>query len=171
MAIKKLHFLIFLSLLSSNCHSQNIGVGASAIYNFQAEGFGLGARVSVFPNNRVSFVPQFSYFFPFNKVNEYYVGLAGEFKFIQRDNLNLYATLHGGYNSWLNFSSSSMEGAKANNWDLEGGVGISTYTCLRPFIEYRYNLMHRETNLQFGFLFVFGCRVKKSSGGHCDAYG
>ncbi len=171
MNLRKRFIILVSCLFSLSGYSQNFGVGASAIYNFQTEGIGIGARASICPNHRLSFVPQFSYFFPFNKVNEYYIGLAGEFKFIQRDRINVYATVHGGYNSWLNYTASSMEGAKANNWDMEGGIGISNYRCLRPFIEYRYNLMHRETNVQVGFLYVFGCRVKKSSGGHCDAYG
>lgn len=169
MLLKKWFIFFFYSLFSFLGYSQNFGLGGSAIYNFQTEGFGMGVRASIFPNNRISIVPQFSYFFPFNKVNEYYLGLAGEFKIVQRDRINIYATLHGGYNSWLNYSASPMSGAQPNNWNMEGGIGISNYKCLRPFIEYRYNLKHRETNLQFGFLYVFGCRVKKSRG-HCDAY-
>jgi hypothetical protein len=167
---KSILFFLLLFLFCFKGKGQTLGIGASGIYNFQAEGFGVGVRASIFPNNRLSFVPQFSYFLPFNKVHEYYICLAGEYKFIERDRINAYAILQGGYNSWLNYADSPMEGAKQNNWDLEGGFGISNYNCLRPFIEYRYNLRHRETNLHLGLLFVFGCRTK-SSKGHCDAYG
>ena len=139
-------------------NAQNIGAGASAIYNFQTESFGAGIRASIFPNKRLSIVPQFSYFFPFNKINEYTIGLGLEYKFIKRDKINLYALIHGGYNSWISYKSSSYKDAKPTNWNLEGGLGISTNTCLRPFLEYRYNVKFRETHLDLGFLYIFGCR-------------
>lgn len=138
--------------------SQNIGVGADAMYNFQTESFGVGARVNFFPNSRLSIVPQFSYYFPFNKVTEYYAGLGLEYKFIRRTKFNIYAVAQGAYNSWLNHESSGMEGAQQNNWNLEGGIGISNNWCLRPFMEYRYNLKFRETHLRLGILYIFGCR-------------
>ena len=139
-------------------NAQNIGAGASAIYNFQTESFGAGIRASIFPNKRLSIVPQFSYFFPFNKINEYTIGLGLEYKFIKRDKINLYALIHGGYNSWISYKSSAYKDAKPTNWNLEGGLGISTNTCLRPFLEYRYNVKFRETHLDLGFLYIFGCR-------------
>lgn len=163
MKMLKLYSLSFILIaLTFVGKSQTIGAGASAIYNFQSESFGAGARVSIFPNNRLSFTPQFSYFFPFNKINEYTIGLAVEGKIIKRQKLNIYALLHGGYNSWLNYKSSGMKDAKPTNWNFEGGLGISTNTCLRPFIEYRYNTRFRETHLDIGFLYIFGCNKNKS---------
>jgi len=153
--------LLFHLIISIQCKSQTIGAGASAIYNIQTESFGAGARVTVFPNSRISLTPQFSYFFPFNKINEYTIGLGLEGKFIKRENINLYAVLHGGYNSWINYKSSGLKDAKTTNWNFEGGIGISTNTCLRPFLEYRYNLKFRETHLNLGFIFIFGCRNNK----------
>jgi hypothetical protein len=148
-------------LLANPCNSQTIGAGASAIYNIQTESFGAGARVTVILNNRISLTPQFSYFFPFNKINEYTIGLGLEGKFIKREKINLYALLHGGYNSWINYKSSGLKDAKTTNWNLEGGVGISTNTCLRPFLEYRYNIKFRETHLNLGFIYIFGCKKNK----------
>jgi hypothetical protein len=164
-----LPFILLMPLLSN---SQNIGIGADAMYNFQTESFGAGARVNFFPNNRLSFVPQFSYYFAFNKINEYFIGLGLEYKFIRRDRINFYAILHGGYNDWINYEASPLKGAQPNNWDLEGGIGVSTNTCLRPFLEYRYNVKFLETHLRLGILYIFGCR---KGGGHnrdrrCDAY-
>ncbi len=153
--------------------AQFIGVGADAMYNFQTESIGAGARVNFFPNNRLSFVPQFSYYFPFNKVSEYFLGLGLEYKFIRRERVNFYAIVHGGYNQWLNYEVSPLNNAKPNNWDLEGGIGVSTNTCLRPFLEYRYNIRFEETHLRLGLLYIFGCkkggrgRYKKD---RCDAY-
>lgn len=155
----KFTYLVLLVIFSlSTIKSQTIGAGASAIYNFQSEGYGAGLRASIYPNNRFSFVPQFSYFFGFNKVSEYTIGLAVEGKIIKYKKLNMYGLLHGGYNSWLNYKASPMKDAKPNNWNFEGGLGISTNTCLRPFLEYRYNIKFRETHLDLGFLYIFGCK-------------
>lgn len=151
--------------------SQNIGVGASAIYNFQTESFGAGVRASFFPDNNFSISPQFSYYFAFNKINEYNIGFALEYKFFRTDYLNFYGIFHGAYNRWINYAASSMNDAKLNNLNFEGGIGISTNHCLRPFLEYRYNVKFLETHLQFGLLYIFGCRsyyVDKNS--QCPAY-
>lgn len=155
--------------------SQLIGIGADAQYNFQTEGLGAGARVSIFPNNRLSFVPQFSYYFPFNKVNEYYAGLALEYKFIRRPKFNIYGIAHGAYESWLNYEQSPMKTAKPTNLDLEAGIGISGTKRLRPYAEYRYNIRFLETHLRVGVLYIFGSgRGSRGYGGsrdrHCDAY-
>ena len=169
--IKKISILLIL-LMPLFSKSQNIGVGADVMYNFQTESFGAGARVNFFPNRRLSIVPQFSYYFPFNKITEYYAGLGLEYKFIRRERVNFYLIAHGAYNNWINYASSSLKGAEPNNWNFEGGIGVSTNTCLRPFLEYRYNLKFMETHLRLGVLYIFGCR---KGGGHnrdrhCDAY-
>ena len=160
--------ILFLPLLSS---SQNIGVGADAMYNFQTESIGAGARVNFFPNRRLSIVPQFAYYFAFNKINEYYAGLGLEYKFIRRDKFNLYALAQGAYNSWLNYESSEMKGAQQNNWNLEGGIGISNNWCLRPFMEYRYNVKFQETHLRLGLLYIFGCRGGGNGGSGGGSHG
>ncbi len=166
-----LPFVLFISLLSK---SQNIGIGADVQYNFQTESIGAGARVNFFPNNTISIVPQFAYYFAFNKVNEYYAGLALEYKFLRFERFNIYAVAHGAYNDWISYEKSSLKGAQQNNWNLEGGIGISTNSCLRPYLEYRYNAKFLETNLRLGLLYIFGCRGG-GGGGHnrdkrCDAY-
>ena len=163
-------FFLFFSFLGK---SQNIGAGVDVMYNFQTESFGAGARVNVFPNNRLSFVPQFSYYFPFNKVEEYYIGLGLECKVLRRDKFNLYLLAHGAYNSWLNYERSSLKGAQLNNWNAEGGIGITNNRCLRPFLEYRYNIKFRETHLRLGLLYIFGCSGsrRKHSVDRCAAYG
>jgi len=162
---------ILIILMSSSAKSQDIGVGADGLYNFQTESFGAGARVSIFPDKRLSFVPQFAYYFPFNKINEYNLGLGLEYKFIKKKDVNFYVIAHGAYNRWLNYEDSPLDGSKPNNWNLEGGIGVSTNTCLRPFLEYRYNVKFRETNLHLGILYIFGCK-SASSKKHkrCAAY-
>ena len=162
-------FFIFLSSFAAG--AQNVGIGADVMYNFQTESIGVGARVSIFPNNRLSFVPQFSYYPGFNKIHEFYLGMGLEYKFLLRDKYHLYAIAHGAYNNWLNYSVSAMDGAKQTNWNLEGGIGISTNKCLRPFLEYRYNLKFRETHLRLGLLYILGCKGNGGkSHGLCPAY-
>ncbi len=156
--------------------AQNIGIGADLMYNFQTESFGAGARVSIFPNSTISFVPQFSYYPGFNKVHEYYLGLGLEYKFWRPKKLVFYLIGHGAYNSWLNYETSAMDGAQQTNWNLEGGIGVTNNKCLRPFLEYRYNLKFQETHLRLGLLYIFGCKGgggnKKGGKGHglCPAY-
>jgi len=153
-------FIPFL-LLAEKATAQTVGAGAEAIYNFQTESFGSGIRATVFPNKRISLSPQFSYFFPFNKIHEYTLGLAIEGKIVRIKAFQFYALAHGGYNKWLNYKSSALKGAKATNWNFEGGAGITTNTCLRPFLEYRYNIKFRETHLNLGFIYIFGCKNGK----------
>jgi hypothetical protein len=76
MAFKKpLLFWMVIFFINTSA-AQNIGIGADAVYNFQTTGFGNGLRVSIFPNKRLSFIPQLTYFYAFNKVHEYYAGLG-----------------------------------------------------------------------------------------------
>ena len=58
----------------------------------------------------------------------------------------------------MNASSSGMEGATPTNWNFEAGVGVTTDRCLRPFLEYRYNIKFFETHLRLGILYIFGCK-------------
>lgn len=160
--LRRIYFisLLLTLLLPKLSNSQNIGIGGDVMYNFQSEGFGAGARVNFFPNNRLSFVPQFAYYFKFNKVNEYYAGLGLEYKFIKTKKINIYGIVQGAYNSWLNYEASPMSGAQKNNWNVEAGIGISNNWCLRPFMEYRYNIKFQETHLRLGILYIFGCNNK-----------
>lgn len=179
MSFKKMFLMLIILVIPFLGKSQNIGVGGDVMYNFQTESLGAGLRVNFFPNNRLSFVPQFSYYPGFNKIKEYYLGLGLELKFLKLNNFNFYAIGHGAYNNWINYASSSMEGAKKTNWNLEGGLGVTTNKCLRPFLEYRYNLKFQETHLRLGLLYIFGCSggggKKKGGGGSkkghlCPAY-
>lgn len=164
--------LLFLSI-QFKIEAQNFGLGASAIYNFQTESFGIGIRGNIFPNKRISIVPQLSYYPAFNKVHEFIGGLGVEVKVIKKERFNIYGLIHGAYNNWINAEASPMPGAKPSNWNLEGGIGISTNKCLRPFLEYRYNIKFMETHLDLGFLYIFGCKkrgYKSRNSNKCPAY-
>ncbi len=155
-SMKKSQVLLALFLLPILGFNQNIGVGASALYNIQSESFGAGVRVSIYPNNTLSYVPQFSYYF-IGPVSEWTVGLSLEYKLLRSNTFDFYLLAHGGYNNWNNAGSSVLEGASSTNWNIEGGGGITTNKCLRPFLEYRYNIKFQETHLQLGLLYIFGC--------------
>jgi hypothetical protein len=155
--------VFFLSCVSA-LKAQTIGIGADAMYNFQSEGYGVGGRISIFPNNRLSFVPQMSYYFPFNKVYEAYAGMALEYKIIKTKRINFYLIANGAFDYWMNYKQSPMKDAKKKNLDVEGGGGISGTKCLRPFIEYRYNVVFRETYLRLGIMYIFGCKNNKKYG-------
>ncbi len=166
--------ILVFSFLSFFGFSQNIGVGASGVYNIQTESIGFGGRVNFFPNNTISIVPQITYYPGFSKITEYLVGLGVEYKIIRGNTFNYYLMAHGGYNNWTNADSSPMEGAQVGNWNLEGGIGITTNRCLRPFLEYRYNSKFLESHLQLGILFLFNCKGSGNNAGNskypCPAF-
>jgi len=160
--MKMLIIFLTLALLPIIGFSQNFGLGVSAMYNFQTESVGFGFRGNIFPNKTISYVPQVSYYPGIGPVAEYTAGLGIEYKIIRGRTFVWYLIGHGGYNHWLNPNPAVMKNAKPSNWNLEGGIGITTTKCLRPFLEYRYNIKFMETHLQLGLLYVFGC---KSGGG------
>ncbi len=157
--MKTLFLVLLIYLFPHLTKSQNIGAGASVLYNIQSESLGVGARVNFFPNNTISYVPQFSYYSLFiGSISEWTVGLSVEAKVIRGNTINWYLLAHGGYNNWSNAGASGLEGASSTNWNLEGGAGITTNRCLRPFLEYRYNIKFQETHLRLGLLYIFGCK-------------
>ncbi len=158
--MKKSYIIVILFTLPLLGFNQNVGIGGSALYNFQSETFGAGARIIFFPNSTLSIVPQYSRsLFSLGPIpiHEWTLGLSLELKVLRLNSFNFYLLAHGGYNNWMNFEASSMEGAAPTNWNAEAGIGISTNKCLRPFLEYRYNIKFQETHLQLGLLYIFGC--------------
>jgi hypothetical protein len=158
--MNRIVFAVFLLLFgeATECLAQNFGLGASGLYNFQTESVGAGLRGVVFPNKVISISPQVSYYFPFNKVHEITGGLSLEAKFARTRLFNIYGLAHGGYNRWISYDASALPDAQPNNWNFEGGIGVSGQKCLRFFAEYRYNLKFRETHLNAGLLYIFGCK-------------
>lgn len=163
---KTLVTLLIIILSPSLSYSQKIGVGGSAMWNFQTESLGLGGRVNFFPNNTISYVPQFTWYSLIGNISEWMVGLSIEAKIKRGNTFNYYLLAHGAYNNWSNAGSSGLDGAQTTNWNLEGGIGVTTNWCLRPFLEYRYNIKFQETHLRLGVLYIFGCQ--SNSGGYRD---
>jgi len=63
--------------------------------------------MSVFPDNMVSFTPQFYYFFV-GPISEWTAGLAMELKVIRFNSANIYLLAYGGYNNWMNPGESAF---------------------------------------------------------------
>jgi hypothetical protein len=156
------YFFLILFIFPFLGFNQNIGVGGAAIYNLQSESLGVAGRLSIYPKKTVSFVPQFSYYFS-GPISEWTAGLSIEVKAVRLKTLDFYLLGHGGYNNWLNPEESALKSASATNWNAEIGIGITTNKCIRPFLEYRYNIKFQETHIQFGVFYLFGCKNKGGS--------
>jgi hypothetical protein len=128
-------------------------VGFSGIYNFQTESFGIGTRAIFREKKKIQISPQLSYFLPFNKIHEWTIGAAAQYKFIKRKKIQSYSLVHLGYNRWINYESSYMKDAMLNNLNAEVGVGLVFGKRIRPFLEWRYNIRHQEGMLQVGLFF------------------
>ncbi len=161
----KRHFLIIFLIFIISISKAQFGLGVSGIYNFQTESFGVGGRIEIPFGAKVSLVPQLNYYPSFNKINEYYAGAAIHYYAFNIKKFRFYLLAHGGYNAWVNYQTSHMEDASYSNWNFEGGIGLTTSSCLRPFIEYRYNTKWYETALHVGLLYFFGCKSGKGHGG------
>ena len=154
--------LLFLIVTASDCYSQEYRLGGSAIYNVSNKGIGIGARVE-FPIKRVdlldglSVVPQVFYFPSFNKNTESYVGASVHLGLVSINNWSLYTLGNISYRQWINYQDSNDSTARFSNISLEGGVGITRKTCVRPFLELRMNFVAMEPMLRIGFLYTFNC--------------
>lgn len=155
---------IFLILLINSCivllHPASaqrrerpaVGYGAAIIYNFATEGFGLDLRAKIPTINRLSVVPEVSYYPAFNNYHELYAGAALHYEVLTLfGSYNLYAAGGGYYNNWLNADDFAPGQKKQNNFAPEAGGGlVRNHGCIRPFIEDRYDFKWKENNLRIG---------------------
>jgi hypothetical protein len=160
-SIIKAILVLLIVLQGSELYSQKFGLGLEAIYNFQTNSFAPGIR-GEFVKGQISIVPQIAYYPGFNKVSEFYAGASLHCNIMSYGTYTLYAILHGSYNGWINYESSPMDNAKFSNWCLEGGLGLKTSKCIRPFLEFRYNVKWKEANLRLGVMYFFNCKDKKN---------
>lgn len=162
--------LIVLLALTFQAKAQKFGMGASLMYNFQTESFAPSLR-GEFVRGELSIVPQVAYYPPFNKINEFYVGVSLHLNLISYSDYTLYGIANASYNGWMNHESSMMEKAKFSNWGAELGGGLKKGKCLKPFLELRYNFKWKEANLGLGLVYFFNCKKKKGPRAmSCPAY-
>lgn len=168
--MRVLFTLLVILTFSQILPAQKKSVGLEGIYNFQTSSIGFGGRFEI-PLRYFSVVPQVSYFPAFNKVSEFYAGASLHANVIKMKKWTSYGIIHGGFNGWLNYSSSPMKDAKFANWDAEAGLGLKTNGCIFPFVEGRYNFKWREATVHVGLAYTFGCKSKKGIGSSCPVYG
>jgi hypothetical protein len=147
---------------------KGIGYGGSIIYNFHAASLGADLRVKIPVMNKLSFVPQFSYFPAFNDYHEYYGGAALHLEIARIGSYNLYIHGAGFYNRWMNAKDYSPDVGDEINFAYELGGGlVRSYGCVRPFIEDGYDFRWRENSLRIGiYIYPGSCQSKEK----CPAY-
>ena len=161
-------------LLVQQGKAQKFGLGAEAIYNFQTTSFAPGIRAE-FVKGQMSIVPQVAYYPAFNKVTEFFAGASLHLNIMSYGQYTLYFIVHGSYNGWINYESSPMSNARFSNWCLDGGLGLKTNKCIRPFMEFRYNFKWKEANIRLGVMYFFNCanrngKGRKKKAVSCPAY-
>jgi hypothetical protein len=163
---------LLLGALELNAQSdESWSIGASAIYDFQSNGIGIGARAYFPLTERFAVSPQVAYFPPFNSIHELYAGASLQFAFLFFQEWHMYLLGSGYYNRWFNARDYSGTAAKPNNFAPEGGLGImKTYGCLKPFAEGRYDTKWKEFHVQLGILLSFGDCFIPSGRDRCPAY-
>ncbi len=164
---------VFISVLVSICNSSysqdKFGVGVSAIYNFQTEAVGVGARAEIGLLNRLSVAPQVMYFMPFNKVHELFGAVNLHYRVVYLGKFYSYLIAGGSANYWMNYAESPWKRAKPFSVIAEVGVGVAYgEKQFRPFAEYRYNPVWLEGSIHVGLMYYPDwMRGSRSS---CPAY-
>jgi hypothetical protein len=159
---------LFCSTVAVSQTDEKVAYGLSAMYDFQSNGLGIGARAYIPWVEHIAFSPQIAYYPPFNSYHEIYIGGAAQYTFYQMVNWHWYALGALYYDRWFNSDKFEGKVAKPNNIAEELGVGIKrTYDCFQPFAEARYDFKWKEYSVQVGFMISFGdCFVPF----RCSAY-
>ncbi|MEP7171555.1 MAG: hypothetical protein ABI855_19445, partial [Bacteroidota bacterium] len=119
--------------------------------------WGAGLRVKIPIRNRLSAVPEISYFPSFNRYHELYAGVALHYEILTIRSYNLYLAAGGYYNNWINAEAYAPGLKKKNNFAPEAGGGlVRNRGCWRPFIEDRYDFKWKENTLRIGIYWYPG---------------
>ena len=174
-----LFILLTIFLLSNSLYAQKSAIGASLIYNFQAEGYGFGVRYLIPISPAIELVPQASYFPGFNLVNEYYIGASLQLALFTSGNFKFYILGNASYNGWRNFEHFNNEFAQYSSYAIDAGAGLTyRFGCMKFFAEQRYNANWKEATHRIGLYFIIKCKKghrgggSRSGGGNhrCPAY-
>jgi hypothetical protein len=163
--VKKILISVLIFTMSVNVFAQKIRAVGSAIYNFQTNSVGIDLRAEIPLKKPVlldgfTVVPQIIYYPWFNKVTEFYIGSSVHLGVYSIKKWALYTLVNISYNGWINYESSGMSDAKFSNLGIEGGIGVTTKRCLRPFMEIRYNIKWKEANLRLGLIYTIKCEKR-----------
>jgi hypothetical protein len=176
--LKKLLFVFALFVQLSSVYAQKIGIGAGVIYNLRTTSLGYDLRVHWQVTNSIAIVPMYNRFPSFNKVFEQYYGADVDFT-ILRGSPTLYILGNVAENDWFNYMDFHNQYAQPISFTEEVGIGARfSRKCLKPYLEFRYNIFWQEFNLRAGLLYFFGKCDGRNKGsfhrgrmrGICPAY-
>jgi hypothetical protein len=159
---KRLVIILNFFLSGILAFSQQNGAGGAVIYNFQTNGIGLDIRADI-PLKSIDFldgisiVPQLAYFPPISKIHEFYIGSSAHLGVYTLNKWKFYVLGNLSYDGWINYENSGKKNAKFSNLGLEGGLGITSKKCIRPFMEIRYNVKWKEANVRLGLIYTIKC--------------
>jgi hypothetical protein len=147
-------------------------IGIGGYHNFQTESNASEVRMRFHMSGNLYAVPRFSYYFPGNKIHEYYAGADLHYHLSKRGKLQPY--LLGGlyFNNWINHEQYGAPTRQKFNIAPEAGCGIlfNVGCRIKPYIEYRYDIRWREASLGAGLYLSFGKCPKKNKFSKCAAY-
>ena len=155
-------FLI-LNTYTTSFPQQNMA-GGSLVYNLHTRSLGLGLRAE-FPIEKadflegISLVPQLTYYPPFNRIHEFYLGTSVHLGVYRIDRWKFYTLANVSYNGWINNDSTQYREGNFSNLGIEVGIGVSATVkkCLHPFFEFRYNFKWNDPTLSLGILYTLKC--------------
>jgi len=155
----KIRVLIFLSILSLSFKDNSIppfsndfGLVPEIIYNLPLSGIGIGARAHYHLNYHLLVSPQLNFFPGIKGVREMNLNLHASYIINPWDKVGIHLTAGPSLNYWMNHEASAKENAKAFNFAAELGAGVLKNSgCIRPFLEWRYNVTWSESNVRVGF--------------------
>ena len=163
-------FVIIGSLMWSESHAQGIGIGGSVIRNWQTEGTGFGGRLFIPVRDRVTVIPQFTWFPRFNILSEYFGGVSVHYDVISRSKFTAYVSGSGHVNIWVTANESTFSKAKTMNISPEVGGGLLFGRgCWKPFLEHRYNPVWKEGSTHLGIYWFPQCKGSGGRGGGSGA--
>jgi hypothetical protein len=160
----KAFLILFFIMTSSLVHSREYRMGGSVIYNFTTRGIGAGLR-GEFPLESVemlegmSLVPQLAYFPSFNQLSDFYLGCGVQLNVYKYDKWIFYTLVNASYRAW-NSRDESEDAPEYPDFAIEGGIGVTRRTCVRPFLEVRLNAIGVEPNVRIGVLYSFSCSIR-----------
>ena len=147
-------------------------IGHGGFHNFQTESNASEVRMRFHMSGNLYAVPRFSYYFPGNKIHEYYAGADLHYHLSKRGKLQPYLLGGAYFNNWINHEQYGAPTRKKFNIAPEAGCGILfNIGCrIKPYIEYRYDIRWREASLGAGLYLSFGKCPKKNKFSKCPAY-
>jgi len=175
--ISAISLLMFSFLLIGTVNAQKhlipkskIGIGT--FYNFQTESQAIELRFKKNLTKNIAVTPRISYFFPGNKIHEYYAGLDASYQMNIKRKVQPYIFAGAYYNNWINYEQYGASIRKKNNVPVEVGCGVefNLWCRIKPYLEWRYDTKWKEGSLGAGLFISFGKCPGRGLASKCPAY-